>query len=392
MAGTARRTKELAEGLAKLSHSCTVITTFPREYRSIPDYNAKKHEIINGVRVYRIKNYFEVKNNTLIRMISYLFFFIQTVFWIFIHRNDFDISISIAPLASGLCGAIAQKFFYIPHHFDVPDILPDLGISAGMLRNKTLIKLLYRIEKFVYNNSNSISAITRSQIKNIIDKGVDPYNIFFLPDWVDVDFFKENQKIYNKMVQNRINKNNKLKIISFVGNIGALQGVEVFLDLVRLINIENKIRYKFLFIGDGIMLETLKKIVRKEKITNIDFIGRVLREHVPSYMNQSDILVANYLNNTYMEICIPGKTYEYLVSERPIVIGARGEAAKLVQKYNAGIAVEPMNVIEMKKAIYEVLANCDKYKTDYDRFVKEYNVECVINKYNNLLKKRYEIK
>ena len=391
MAGTARRTKELAEGLCNKSHSCTVITTFPREYRSIPGYSATKEEIINKVKVFRLNNLFQVKDNVLIRMISYSMYFIKTIFWIMIHQKKFDICISVAPLASGLCGAISQKLFNIPHHFDVPDILPDLGISAGMLKNKFVIKTLYKIEKFVYNNSNSISAITKGQIKNIINKGIESQKIFYFPDWVDVDFFTTNMKKFNSKIKEKIKDDPNLKIISFVGNIGALQGVEIFLELSKLLDIEKKIKYKFMFIGDGIMLESLKCKAIKENLTNVEFVGRVPREFVPSYMNQSDILVANYLNNSYMEICIPGKTYEYIVTQTPIVIGAKGEAADLIYNFHAGVAVEPMNVTEMKKAIYEILANYGSYQTDYQNFVLKYDVECVINHYNSFLEKRYKV-
>jgi len=391
MAGTARRTKELAEGLYIKGHICTVLTSYPRIFRSIPGYKASDFEIINGVRVFRLKTHFEVKINVLFRMISYLIFFIKSALWMYKYRKKFDLAISIAPLASGMCGALAQKYFKLPHHFDVPDILPDLGISAGMIRNKLLIKVLYNIERWVYDNSTTISAITEGQVKNIEKKGVNSDKIYLFPDWVDVEFFLINAKKHNQLIHDQINKHNRYKIISFIGNIGALQGVESFLDLARLLNDDAQLKYKFLFIGDGIMLDTLQKRVKKEQILNVEFIGRVPRELVPSYMNQSDILVANYLNNPYMDICIPGKTYEYLVSNRPILIGSRGESAKLVQKFNAGIAVEPMNPHEMKKAIYTILQNPKLFEIDLEKFISLYKIDAIIEDYNNMIIKKYSL-
>ena len=55
----------------------------------------------------------------------------------------------MAPLPSAIAPAFASKIFKIYHHFDVPDILPDLGISAGMIKNKILINYLYKLEKWV---------------------------------------------------------------------------------------------------------------------------------------------------------------------------------------------------------------------------------------------------
>ena len=82
MVGVARRAKELSEEFVKFGHSVTVVTTFPRDFRSMPGYKAKKNENINGVEVVRLKSIFEVRKNVLFRMFSYLSFlrFYQSVF------------------------------------------------------------------------------------------------------------------------------------------------------------------------------------------------------------------------------------------------------------------------------------------------------------------------
>lgn len=385
MAGTARRTKELAEGLAQKGFECSVLTSFPREYRSIPGYNALPEETINGVTVHRINTFIDVKRNVILRLTSYSLFFLLTVFWLVKNRKNFDFIISIAPLSSGIAGAFAHKFFKIPHHFDVPDILPDLGIAAGMIKNKAIIKLFYRIEKWVYDNSTTVSAITAGQVQNIIGKGVSASKISLIPDWVDVDFFSENSAKYYEEIHRKIKPAADMKIISFVGNIGALQGIETFLDVVKLLNNEYQGEYKFLFVGDGIMLPVLKEQVSKENIQNVEFVGRVPREHVPAYMAISDVLVANYVDNSYMEICIPGKTYEYIISKRPIVIGARGEAANLVKKYEAGLSVSPSDAVGFKDAIVKIFMKPKGFEYSVDEFIHNYKLETVVGSYVNLI-------
>jgi len=385
MAGTARRTKELAEGLARRGYDCSVLTSFPREYRSVPGYNALPEETINNVKVHRINTFIDVTKNVILRLTSYSLFFLLTVVWLVKNRKNFDFIISIAPLSSGIAGAFANKFLKIPHHFDVPDILPDLGIAAGMIRNPSIIKLFYRIEKWVYDNATTVSAITEGQVQNIIKKGVAPSKISLIPDWVDVDFFSENSIKYHDDIYRKVKSEANLKIISFVGNIGALQGIETFLDVVKLLNNEYKKKFKFLFVGDGIMLPVLKERVIKENIPNIEFIGRVPREHVPAYMAISDVLVANYVDNSYMEICIPGKTYEYIISKRPIVIGARGEAANLVKKFGAGIPVLPSDADGFKNAIIQIFREPEKFEYGVDEFARKYNHETVVDYYVKII-------
>ena len=141
MSGTARRTKELAESFIKMGHYVNVITSYPRQFRSLPSGEANKFEIINNVKVNRIKTLFIIKKNVLFRMISYSEFVLKSLITAFRISRTSDIVISIAPLSSGIIGALLQIIRRKHHHFDVPDISPDLGISAGMINNKFLIKL-----------------------------------------------------------------------------------------------------------------------------------------------------------------------------------------------------------------------------------------------------------
>ena len=192
MTGTARRTKELSEAFVSKGYKVKVVTSFPRDFRSMPGEKSLKSESLNGVEVNRIKTLFQIKNNVFFRMLSYLTFVIQSLFLAYRISKKSDIVITIAPISSGIVGALVKLFNRkIHHHFDVPDILPDLGISAGMIKNKFLIKILFILEKWVYSKCDTISAITKGQIENIKNKGVNKSKLFYIPDWIDDSFFRK---------------------------------------------------------------------------------------------------------------------------------------------------------------------------------------------------------
>jgi colanic acid biosynthesis glycosyl transferase WcaI len=384
MAGTARRSKELAENFVSKGHKVYVITSMPRDFRSMPNANFKKYEEINGVEVYRINTFFEVKKNVIIRMISYSAFVFLSLIKVLKLSKNVDLIISMAPLSSGILGSLCKIFSKKYHHFDVPDILPDLGISSGMLKNKLLIKVLFKIEKWVYKNSNSISAITKGQINNINQKGVPSSKLEYIPDWIDDKYFINNLKLHKNKISSIINTDKT--IISFVGNIGALQNPQVFLKLASSLQRSGYSNFLFLFIGDGIMLETLKSQAKNLALNNIEFIGRVKRELVPAYMGISDILVANYLPNEYMKICIPGKLFEYAISQKPIIMGAIGEAKDLIEKYELGIGVEPSNHNEFKNAIFKISGNKYLFKPRINDFLNDFLIDNVLKSYDKIIK------
>ena len=386
MSGTARRAKELAEHFVKQEHNVSVLTSFPREFRSIPGQSYEKNEILNGVKIHRVNNIFEVKNNVFLRMLSYFTFVIMSIQSGLRLSNKSDIIITIAPLSSGIIGATIRMFNKKYHHFDIPDILPDLGISAGMITNRFIIYILRKLELWVYIRCDSISTCTNGQMKNIEEKGVPINKLSCIPDWVDTDFFNINHIKFKDEVSSLYAYPNK-KILSFVGNIGALQNPSIFIDLMSTLKEKEKDDYIFLFIGDGIMLPKLKKLVDRKNLDNIKFLGRVKREYIPSIMKMSDILVTNYVSDEHLNLYIPGKLFEYAISGRPIVIGARGDSKKFVEKYKLGLVVEPSNYLNFKHAIINISQSIYKFEPKINEFSNDFSINNVANKYQIIFEK-----
>ena len=381
MSGTARRTKELAENFVKKGHQVSVLTSYPRKFRSHPGISFKPYEQINNVSVYRIKTLFEVNNIVLLRLFSYSTFVIQSILYALRLSKKSEIVITIAPLSSGIIGSVVKMANKTHHHFDVPDILPDLGISAGMIKNKFVIKLLFRLEKWVYKNSDTISTCTIGQLKNINSKGIPKEKITWIPDWID----NSNLVTFHKAIASKISNNFKgKKIISFIGNIGALQNPMVFIKTMKLLSKNNQVY--FLFIGDGIMLSKLKFKVAELNLSNVDFLGRVKREQILELMSMSTALVANYLPDKHLNLYIPGKLFEYAISKKPIIMGAKGDAEIFINKYQLGIVVPPSDPEAFKKAILKIVEGSYSFNPKINNFLKDYSIENVTKKYDLILR------
>jgi len=386
MSGTSRRAKELAEHFVKQNHRVSIITSFPREYRSMPNQTFKKNENLNGVNIHRVNNIFEVKKNVVIRMLSYFTFVLISIKLGLRLAKKSDIIITIAPLSSGIIGGIIKAINKNYHHFDIPDILPDLGISAGMINNKLVIYFLKKLEIWVYRQADSISTCTEGQKNNLENKGVPIDKLSCIPDWIDDTFFNINYENYKIEVSKLYNYPNK-KTISFIGNIGALQNPIIFIDLMDLFKQKALNNFIFLFFGDGIMLSELKELVITKKLNNVKFLGRVKREFIPAIMRQSDILVTNYISDEHLDLYIPGKLFEYAISRKPIVIGSRGDSKQFIQKYGLGLVVPPSNKNAFMDAIIKISNGSYKYKPKTTDFIQDYSIGNVAKKYNKIFKK-----
>ena len=355
LVGTGRRATEMCELLAKKGHDITVLTSFPKRHYHLSGQNTiKKDEICNGVHVIRLNLLFTPKSNPFLRMLSYFEFSVISMFKAIKSRKEIDLCMSMTPLASGIPCSILNKFFKIPHHFDVTDILPALGIVSGMLKNKFLIYVLRKVELFVYQNTTTFSSVTETMGDYIQGCLKIKKNMICASDWVDTGLFDEHKCTYCSEIIRKYFLENK-KIILFEGNIGKLQNLGIVIDTVKYLNAKGINNFLFVLIGDGIDLENIKTRATQENIKQIIFTGRIDRKYIPSFLSISHVLFSNYMNHRHLDMYVPGKMYEYISTNKPIVMGSGGECQKLIRENKLGISVEPSNPEMFAKAIIEIL-------------------------------------
>ncbi|MBU0952207.1 MAG: glycosyltransferase family 4 protein [Elusimicrobia bacterium] len=389
LVGTGRRATEMCELLVKKGHEITVLTSFPkRTYHLNKEEHTKYQEIHNGVNILRLNLIFTPKSNPILRMLSYFEFSIISLFKAISLRKEVDLCLSMTPLASGIPGALLNKFYNLPHHFDVTDILPALGVISGMLKNKLLIGILRNVELFVYRNTTTFSTVTESMGQYIQGCLKTKKEMICASDWVDVSLFNENKNKYCSELRDNYALNNK-KVILFEGNVGKLQNLSIVIDIIKILDSKGIKDFVFLLIGDGIDLNNIKQLTKKENIDKIIFIGRVQREYIPSFLNISDILFSNYIDNTHLDMYVPGKMYEYISANKPIVMGARGECEKLLKENKIGIAAEPSNPAKLAEAITDILKNDGYKRINNEQLIKKYSSESVVDKLNNFLVHSY---
>jgi len=132
--------------------------------------------------------------------------------------------------------------------------------------------------------------------------------------------------------------------ITYVGNIGNGQNLW---SLIRVV--ENLKEVKLVLIGNGNDYETFKKQVRKKRISNIHFTGKLSWEKVLPYYQQSSVLFAR-LDDNYRS-AIPSKLFEYLSTGLPVIYCGEGEASNLLKQFNQTIVLRSNDDAGLKRAI-----------------------------------------
>lgn len=132
------------------------------------------------------------------------------------------------------------------------------------------------------------------------------------------------------------------------------------------------------FIGDGKLKPTIKKMVKEEKLEDkVKFIDKVPVDEL-KYYTAGAYLGFQVLNNVCFNhySALSNKLFEYIMSEIPVVACNFPEIKKVVKGEEVGICVDSHNYIEIADAVNEMLkdkSNYEKYKKNCKRAKEKYN-------------------
>ncbi|MCX6275604.1 MAG: glycosyltransferase [Bacteroidetes bacterium] len=194
---------------------------------------------------------------------------------------------------------------------------------------------------------------------------------FFLPkfDWITVTnsserkWISENTKVDKERISILSNGISKEKFetlinleykpdvtpftITYVGNIGNGQNLHSLLRVVEKID-----GIRLVMIGNGNDYELFKKQVKKKRVDNIYFTGKLNWENVLPYYQHTSVLFAR-LDENYSS-AIPSKLFEYLSTGLPIIYCGEGEAARLLKQFSQTFILGSNDEKGLKDAILKL--------------------------------------
>ena len=124
------------------------------------------------------------------------------------------------------------------------------------------------------------------------------------------------------------------------------------LDTAKLLRDTPDVR--FVLVGDGVEKPKLLERVRREGITNVTFVDRRPRSEMPALLNAADVVLVTLRKQPLFEGALPSKTSEAMACGRPVVMTIAGEAAEMLERAGAGLAVEPESPQALADAVLKV--------------------------------------
>ncbi|NIA15454.1 MAG: glycosyltransferase [Nitrospiraceae bacterium] len=243
---------------------------------------------------------------------------------------------SSGPFFVGPLGYLLSVFRWTPFVFEIRDILPQQAVDVGMLKNRTLIRVLEGIEMFLYRRAKAVVTVAGASRQSLIDRGVDEAKCFTIENGIREDLFKPGER--DNEVRAEYGWDGKF-VAMYIGAHGVSQGLFTLLEAAeRLADLDD---VRFVFVGDGADKPAMQQWVAERGLIHVDFVPLQAKERMPAFYAAADLCFVPLRKGDYFKINIPSKIFEIMACARPIVLGAEGQALDIVERAGAGIAVEP---------------------------------------------------
>lgn len=342
--GGAIRSYYLAKALVDRGIAVSVVTAH--------NEGVYKTENLEGIEIHYLPVAYANNFGFYKRVYAFLFFVWKAVRLI---REIPNISICYAisvPLTVGVAALWIKRKYGIPYIFEVGDLWPDAPIQMGFLENYFLIKFLYGLEKKIYNNAESVVALS-SMIQAAIERKVKGKTIQIIPNMADTDYYRPEPKKHELL--QKFGVEGKF-VISYTGAIGVANGLDYFLDCARASQ-KAALPIHFLLCGEGAMLDGLKASAKRLALDNFSFIDFQNREGVREVINVSDATFVCYKNIPILETGSPNKYFDGLAAGKLIVTNFGGWIKKEIEELQLGISTNPQQPTDFVKKIIPFVSN-----------------------------------
>lgn len=357
--GGGSRFNEMTQVWSKKGHSVTVLagmvnyTTGKKPERYKGKYYYKDVSFYPNVDVIRCHVSESYNVNFLGRLWGY-FSFMFSAIWggLFKIKGKYDIIlVTSPPLFVGMTAYVLSKLKRVPFVFEVRDLWPESAIDTGVLKNKTIIKLAYWFEKFLYKRAKLINVLTPAFRKKLIAKGIPAQKIKFIPNAADFTLSEKLSDFDGNAFKKELGLEERF-VITYVGAHGVANHLIQLLDAAEHLRDTN---ITFQLIGSGMQKEMLQEETRKRALEkHIIFRDPVAKEEVFKYIIASNMGASVLKKVDTFKTIYSNKTFDYMSCKIPLLLAIDGASRELVEAAECGIYVEPENVLDIANKLKDI--------------------------------------
>ena len=250
---------------------------------------------------------------------------------------------------------------------NVADLWPDSAVEMGTLSSPRAIAAARRLEVGAYRRAAAIACPTEGIFTALEGRPESAGKAALMRPAVDLDRFDPDASDIDPLLgwsmsdtpdgRRRDGGAGALRVL-YAGTVGLAHGLETLLDAVaELENGDGRGNgsapcIRATIAGDGAEAPALRARLDAGGPTGVRMLGAVPAGRIPALYAESDVAVVVLRDLPIFEGALPTKLLEAMAAGRPVVLAARGEAARLVEREGCGVVVPP----EDPRALAQALA------------------------------------
>jgi colanic acid biosynthesis glycosyl transferase WcaI len=349
-AAGANRVAAMARAFADAGHAVKVYTGMPSFPDGVvqPAYSGKRHAIERdgAIDVERVWTFASSPSFPANRLLNWSSVSLGIATRIVAVRERYDVIVVSSPPITLAFPALLGAFAHVaPLVVDIRDVWPEMAIKVGSWNpDSPVVKIIGGIADALYARAAMIVCVTESARAEIIARRVDPAKLFLAPNGFDP---------FEPASSSPLATPPGVRDVVYAGNMGLAYGLGVVLDAAELLRDDATIR--FVLIGGGADAVKLRARVANHGLTNVVFTGPLPRAQALRAVADAAATVISLL--PALVDSVPAKMFDAMGVGSPTVLSAGGEAQRLIERADAGIAVPPGDPHALAAGIRRILSD-----------------------------------
>lgn len=387
------KSNDLAFELVKRGHHVDALVGIPNypEGKYFKGYGIfrKRHEVINGVNVYRVFQTPRGKGGWRlpVNYFTFVIFGCLRVLFQFAWKKKYDCIIGHepSPIFQAYPALLLRKLRKTPFYYWIMDLWPDAMKSGGGVKNQKLLDNVDKLVKGIYKRTDKILITSERFREPIASKGDFADKIIYFPNWSDDILQMDDSYEIPKLPEG-------FKIM-IAGNLGKSQNLEAVTEV--MLGLKDIPEVKWVFVGGGSRKEWLEGFIKDNGLGDRAIcLGQYPFRAMPAFYKQANaMLVTLRAGFPHLEAVVPARLQSYMSAGRPVLamIGCGG--ADIIEESKCGYAVPAGDSAALIKVIIEnVLQNREDFEkmgqNGRDYYMKNYRLEDCIDNLEIIIRKK----
>lgn len=336
VASTGHLLHELAVELANLGFEVEVLTGRPSYGPPDTWQDCPLKEVVDGVKIRRLKVARFDKNNLAGRAFNYLTFVVPMILSVlFTSRKDTVYLYTTNPPFLGAIGWFVSLFRR--HHYVtlLHDAHPQLGVWVGTFKEGSLIERVWMaLNRRKYKRTKEAIVLCSAAKKLVAETyPISPEHIHVIPNWADGEDLYPKKKKDSEIAQEQGFVDDFILLYS--GNMGLYYDFETVLGAAKLLEGEP---FKLVLVGGGGKKSQIEEHIKANNMTNVVMLPYQPFEKLNDSLNACDaslVTIAEGIEG----ISFPSKLYTSLAVGKAIVALSEdwSELREIVEGTECGI-------------------------------------------------------